>query len=179
MASDLVFTTVPMGLSVAVSHRIGTLLGANDPHSAKRASRVPYLLSLLLGAVEFIAIFASRNVYAKIFTSSPTVIAKTASILPMMAGFQVLDLGNGGASGILRGAGKNHLAGVCNVVAYYGFGLWSAWFLCFKMEMGLFGLWLGIITGSAVLLILQSTCVLLLKWAREAEKIADADEGDA
>lgn len=176
MASDLIFTTIPMGLSVAVSHRIGGYLGANDPHAAKRAARVPYLLSLILGAIEFVGIFASRNVYAYIFTSSPSVVKMTASILPLMAGFQVLDLGNGGASGILRGAGKNHLAGVCNVVAYYGFGLWSAWWLCFKMEFGLWGLWLGMITGSAALLLLQSTCVILLNWEREAKKLQEEEE---
>jgi MATE family multidrug resistance protein len=176
MASDLVFTTIPLGLGVAVSHRVGNYLGSSSPSYAKRAARVPYMIALILGALEFICIMSLRHIYAKIFTSDGEVIELTSRILPLMAGFQILDIGNGGASGILRGAGKNHLAGMCNLIAYYGVGLSSAWFLCFKQEMGLFGLWMGIITGSAALLLFQSTFVLFLDWEKEASAISEERE---
>lgn len=175
MTSDLIFTTVSLGLGVATSHRIGNLLGSNDAAGAKHAARAPYLLSLLLGAVEFFGIVAIRHSFAYLFTGEPIVVDLTARILPLMAGFQILDLANGGAGGILRGAGKNHLSGMCNFVAYYGVGLTTAWFLCFRQELGLFGLWFGIITGSAALLVFQTCCVLLVCWDGEAHKAVYAE----
>ncbi len=178
MASDLIFTTVPLGLGIAASYRIGNLLGAGDAKGSKFAIRIPYFLALLLGLVEFFGIMAVRNVYGYIFTDSASVVALTGHILPLMACFQVLDIANGGAGGNLRGAGKNHLSGVCNLLGYYGVGLTTAWYLCFRKELGLFGLWAGIITGSAALLVLQTTFLALVDWKREAERITDGVRRD-
>ncbi len=172
MSSDLLFTTVALGISVASSHRIGGLLGAGKGLLAGKAAATSYLLSFIIGAVEFVVIMAVRNQYGWIFTNYPPVIEKTAQILPLMAGFQVLDLSNGGASGILRGAGKTHLSGACNFFAYYGVGLTSAWFMCFQKGWGLYGLWAGIISGSGFLLLLQSICIWSVHWKRLGEDIS-------
>ncbi|KAK5454340.1 ethionine resistance protein [Exophiala xenobiotica] len=172
MSSDLLFTTVSLGISVATSHRVGGLLGAGKGQEARKAIATPYLLSFIIGAIEFFGIMLVRNHYGRIFTSDPAVIRKTAQVLPLMAGFQVLDLSNGGAGGILRGAGKNHLSGACNFLAYYGVGLTSAWFLCFRKDYGVFGLWAGIITGSGALLVLQSCCIASIRWKQLAKDIS-------
>lgn len=172
MSSDLLFTTISLGIGVAASHRIGGLLGADQGSLAKKAVATPYLLSLIIGAVEFVGIMLVRRHFGRLFTDDQSVIEKTAQILPLMAGFQVLDLSNGGAGGILRGAAKNHLSGTCNVVAYYGVGLTSAWFFCFQKEYGLFGLWAGIITGSGALLLLQSTCIFCISWKKLGNEIS-------
>lgn len=164
MASDLIFTTVSLGLGVASSHQIAKSLGSGDSELARRLTRIPYLLSVLVGILEFAGLIAARNVYGKIFTDDTSVIERTADVLPLMAGFQFLDLANGGAGGILRGAGKNHLSGFCNFIAYYGVGLTTAWYVCFTKGLGLFGLWFGIITGSLALLVLQTICVAMIRW---------------
>lgn len=174
MSSDLLFTTISLGISVASSHRIGGLLGAGQGSLAKRAIATPYLLSLIVGAIEFVGIMLARDHYGRIFTDDMGVIKTTAKVIPLMAGFQVLDLSNGGAGGILRGAGKNHLSGACNFLAYYGVGLTSAWFLCFRKGYGIFGLWAGIITGSGALLVLQSACLLGIDWRKLAQKVSSA-----
>jgi len=176
MASDLILTTIPLGLGVAISHRIGKLLGAGSGDGAKIAARAPYILSFAIGAIEFFIIMGVRNRYGYIFTDDKPVVAVTAKILPLMAVFQVLDIANGGAAGILRGAGKTHLAGVCNFVAYYGVGLTSGWYMCFQRGLGLYGLWAGIITGSSVNIALQTICVLFVRW-RELAEIVSAMEG--
>jgi multidrug resistance protein, MATE family len=172
MSSDLLFTTVSLGISVAASHRVGALLGAGKGHEVSRFIATPYLLSFIVGAIEFVGIMLARNVYSHIFTDDEAVIRKTAQVLPLMAGFQVLDLSNGGASGILRGAGKNHLSGFCNFLGYYGVGLPTAWFLCFRRQYGVFGLWLGIITGSGALLFLQTCFILSMRWKQLARDIS-------
>lgn len=168
MSSDLLFTTISLGISVAASHRIGSLLGSNRGWQAMRSAMTPFVLALILGTVEFVGIMAARNVYGRIFTYDPAVVEKTAQVLPLMAGFQVLDLSNGAAGGILRGAGMNHLSGLCNFLGYYGVGLPCAWFLCFCKGHGVQGLWAGIIIGSGALLVFQSFFILRIRWKQLA-----------
>jgi len=171
MTSDLILTTVSLGLGVAVSHRVGSFLGVDEPGNARAASKVPFMLALSVGLIEFIIIMAGRHVAGSLFTDDEAVIDLIVKILPLMAGFQVLDLANGGAGGVLRGAGKNHQSGICNFIAYYGVGLTTAGFMEFKLKLGLFGLWSGIITGSFALLVLQYFCVQRIDWNREAQRL--------
>jgi len=177
MASDMILYTIPLGISVAASHRIGNLLGANNANGARFAIRIPYIFSLILGIIEFFLIMLASNWFGYIFSDEEAVVSLTAKVLPLMAVFQVLDLSNNGACGILRGAGKVHLAGISNVLAYYGVGMTSAWYFCFKMNLGLFGLWAGLITGSAVLLLLQTLWVLLIDWEEEVRVVSEQDHG--
>jgi multidrug resistance protein, MATE family len=172
MASDVVLATVSLGISVAASHRIGNLLGANMGRLARKVAGVPYLLAFSVGSIECIILLLLRKVYGHIFTDDTDVIKATTRMIPILALFQPLDLMNGSASGVLRGAGKPHYSGVCNFLAYYGVGLFFAWLLCFRLEMGLFGLWSGIFSGGVALLILQTGCIWWIRWDDLGERIS-------
>ena len=176
MSADLIFTTISLGIGVATSHRIGQLLGANNVTAARLAATSPYILSLVLGIVEFILIMAFRSRFGYLFTTDPDVVAATSTVLPAMAVFQILDLSNGGAGGILRGARRNHVSGICNALAYYGVGITLAWVLCFRLGWGLVGLWTGIICGSGALLVLQTAFVLVLPWKKVALEASGEEE---
>ncbi|KAF8856223.1 hypothetical protein BDZ45DRAFT_691960 [Acephala macrosclerotiorum] len=173
MTFDLIFTTISLCLGVATSHRIGNFLDTNKPTLAKLMSGVPHILAPLVGLTEFITIMTVKNVYGYLFSTNKEVMALTAQVIPLMAGFQILDLANGGAGGFLRGAGKNHDSVVCKFVAYCGAGLTSAWYLGFRLELGLVGLWVGIITGSFALLVLQVGFIGRIEWEKEARWIAE------
>lgn len=177
MSSDLIFMTGPLGVGVAASHRIGGLIGSGDAKHAKFVARIPYLLSFAVGFVELVIIMSVKNFYGYIFSDSRDVIHLTAHILPVIAFFQISDLINGGAAGILRGVAKTHLAGISNLTAYYGIGLTSAYYLCFRREMGLLGLWTGVIIGSLALAAIQTLWIVLINWEKEVEKAADRLKG--
>jgi MATE family multidrug resistance protein len=172
MASDQILACVPLGLGVSAAHRVGFLLGSGHSKGAKFMARIPYILAFLVGSTEALIIILARNVYGYVFSDSKVVAELTASILPLMAGFQLIDIGNGGAAGILRGAGKTHLAGVSNIMAYYGVGITSAYYMCFVKDWDLFGLWAGIICGSGALLSLQTLWIVWIDWEGESGKIS-------
>ena len=169
--------TGPLGIGVAASHRIGGLIGSGEAKSARFAARIPYILSFVVGSVELVIIMSVRNFYGYIFSDSRAVVNLTAHILPVIAFFQISDLVNGGAAGILRGVAKTHLAGISNLVAYYGIGLTSAYYLCFSREMGLLGLWIGVIIGSLALVAVQTLWIVLVNWEKEVEKAANRLKG--
>lgn len=177
MASDLILYTIPLGISVASSHRIGNLLGAANIKGLKFALRMPYILSLIFGTVEFILVMLVRDSFGYLFSDDEPVVRLTAQVLPIIALFQVLDLSNNGACGILRGVGKVHLVFYSNIIGYYGVGMSTAWYFCFKMDMGLFGLWGGLVTGSAMLVVVQTVCILLIDFDKEAKIVSRQDHG--
>ena len=142
MTTDQVLNTIPFGLGVAASARVGNLLGASAPKAARRASHTAAVLSILLGTVVLIVLLAVKNVYGKIFNDDEAVIRLTAEVMPYVALFQIADGLNGSCGGVLRGQGRQHVGAVVNVVSYYlialPFGIWLAWH-----GWGLTGLWVG------------------------------------
>lgn len=173
----MILYTIPIGISVAANHRIGNLVGAGNIVGLKLALRIPYLLSLIFGLVEFILIMLVKDSYGHLFSNDPAVINLTSKVLPVIAIFQVLDLSNNGAGGVLRGAGKVHLVGFSNIIGYYGIGMVASWWLCFKMDFGLVGLWTGLVTGSAMLLIAQTVFVAMVDWEKEVDFVRWQDHG--
>jgi hypothetical protein len=51
-------------------------------------------------------------------------------------------------AGVLRGAGKQFIGAVANIVAFYAIGLPMAWFFCFNCNYGVKGLMSGIACGT-------------------------------
>ena len=58
----IVLNTLPFGIGVAASTRVGQLIGLRSPIGAKNAAHASALLSVITGAVVMGVMIASRNV---------------------------------------------------------------------------------------------------------------------
>jgi Na+-driven multidrug efflux pump len=58
----LVLNTLPFGIGVAASARVGNLIGARSSVAAKYAAHASALLSVVVGLVVMIVMMATRNV---------------------------------------------------------------------------------------------------------------------
>ncbi|MCJ1375675.1 hypothetical protein MMC20_006912 [Loxospora ochrophaea] len=142
MTSDQVMNTIPFGVGVATSARVGNLLGAKNAKGAARAANVAAWLSMLLGAVVLAILMGSKDHFAKIFNDDADVVELTAQVLPFVALFQIADGLNGSCGGSLRGMGRQHIGAAVNIVSYYGGALPLGIYLAFH-GWGLKGLWVG------------------------------------
>jgi MATE family multidrug resistance protein len=151
---------IPFGLSQATTTRVGNLLGEGRPREAHLAAWVA--LGLGGGAMCFFAVFFAvfRDALPRIYSADPRVILLGASILPIAAGFQIFDGIQAVGGGILRGMGRTRPAALFNLIGYYLLALPLAWWLGFRTNLGLRGLWWGLALG---LLLIAST---LLVWIR-------------
>ncbi|KAF4637072.1 hypothetical protein G7Y89_g1023 [Cudoniella acicularis] len=142
MTTDQVMNTIPFGIGVAASARVGNLLGARNAKGAARAANVAAWLSIMMGVLVLIALMAVKDFYAKIFNDDVKVIKLTADVMPYVALFQIADGLNGSCGGSLRGMGRQHIGAVVNIVSYYmgalPLGIWLAFH-----GWGLAGLWVG------------------------------------
>lgn len=142
MTTDQVLNTIPFGIGVAASTRVGNLLGARDARGASRAANTAAVLSITAGVLVMIIMLAVKDFYAKIFSDDVDVIKLTAEVMPLVALFQIADGLNGSCGGALRGMGRQHVGAAVNLVSYYlgalPLGIWLAF-----GGWGLKGLWVG------------------------------------
>ncbi|KZT63964.1 MOP flippase [Daedalea quercina L-15889] len=145
MTTDQILNTIPFGIGVAASARVGNLIGARDAAGAKRASHASAFLSVVVGSVVMTVMLATRTVFGYLFSDDADVVALVSRVMPFVASFQIADGVAGSCGGVLRGQGRQHLGAVFNLVAYYVLALPLGITLAFhpRTHMGLQGLWLG------------------------------------
>lgn len=169
MTADQILNTIPFGLGVAASVRVGGLLGAKDSRGAARAAHTAATLSIILGLLVLVVLMATRNNFAKIFNDDAQVVRLTAEVLPYVALFQIADGLNGSCGGSLRGMGRQHVGAAVNLISYYcgalPFGIWLAF-----NGWGLKGLWVGQCVALYLVGVLEWGIVAVSNWNREVEK---------
>lgn len=142
MTTDQVINTIPFGIGVAASARVGNRLGARDAKGAARAANAAAWFSMIMGLLVLIVLMAVKDVYAKIFNDDTSVIKLTAEVMPYVALFQIADGLNGSCGGSLRGMGRQHIGAIVNMLSYYAGALPLGIWLAFH-GWGLAGLWVG------------------------------------
>ena len=177
MTSDQVMNTIPFGVGVAASARVGNLLGAKDAKGAARAANTAAWLSMCLGAVVLIILMASKDNFARIFNNDEQVVKLTAKVLPFVALFQIADGLNGSCGGSLRGMGRQHIGAAVNIVSYYcgalPLGIWLAFH-----GWGLMGLWVGQCIALYIVGILEWGIVAFSNWEHQVKKAFERMDKD-
>lgn len=178
MTSDQVMNTIPFGVGVAASARVGNLLGAKDAKGAARAANTAAWLSMCLGTVILVILMGSKDHFAKIFNNDVSVVRLTAEVLPFVALFQIADGLNGSCGGSLRGMGRQHIGAAVNIVSYYcgalPLGIWLAFH-----GWGLKGLWVGQCIALYLVGILEWVIVAFSNWDHQVKRAFERmDEGD-
>ena len=172
MTTDQVLNTIPFGVGVATSARVGNLLGARDAKTANRAANVAAWLSMILGAVVLAVLMGVKDVYAKIFNDDERVVRLTAEVMPYVALFQIADGLNGSCGGALRGMGRQHIGAAVNIVSYYCGALPLGIYLAFH-GWGLPGLWVGQCIALYLVGFLEWGIVAFSNWEKQVEKAFD------
>lgn len=168
MTADQVLNTIPFGLGVSASARVGNLLGARDPVGAKRAANTAAWLSMFLGGIVLAVLMGTRDNFARIFNDDDRVVRLTAEVLPYVALFQIADGLNGSCGGSLRGMGRQHVGAAVNLVSYYCGALPLGIWLAFN-GWGLAGLWVGQCIALYLVGIAEWAIVYFSNWNQQVE----------
>lgn len=175
---DQVMNTIPFGIGVAASARVGNMLGSRNAKGAARSANTAAWLSIVCGALVLAILMGTRNHFAKIFNDDERVVKLTADVLPYVALFQIADGLNGSCGGSLRGMGRQNIGALVNIVAYYcgalPLGIWLAFH-----GWGLPGLWVGQCLALYIVGILEWIIVAWSNWEKQVEKaFARMDQND-
>lgn len=178
MTTDQVMNTIPFGVGVATSARVGNLLGARNARGAARAANTAAWLSVILGAIVLAVLMGVKDFYARIFNDDESVVRLTAEVMPYVALFQIADGLNGSCGGALRGMGRQHIGAAVNMVSYYCGALPLGIYLAFH-GWGLAGLWVGQCIALYLVGALEWAIVALSNWEHQVKKAFERmDHGD-
>lgn len=169
MTADGILNTIPFGLGVATSSRLGNRLGARNGKGASVTAHSSAALSVIYGALVLTVLMGTRDHFGKIFNNDPRVVELTAEIMPFVALFQIADGLNGSCGGSLRGMGRQHLGAAVNIVSYYCFALPLGIYLAFH-GWGLKGLWIGQCVALYCAGTLEWVLVALTNWDTQVHR---------
>ncbi|KAF4457186.1 hypothetical protein F53441_830 [Fusarium austroafricanum] len=175
MTLDQIINTIPFGLGVAASARLGNLLGLGDHRQARRCAHSAALLSVFFGAVILTILLSTKDIIGKLFNDDKQVIALVARIMPYVALFQIADGLNGSCGGALRGMGRQWVGALVNCISYYGGALPAGIWLAFH-GWGLSGLWIGQCVALFLVGILEWVIIAMCDWRKEIKRASDRVE---
>lgn len=143
---------LPMGLSTALSIRVGNALGAGDPQQARRIAWNGIVLGLVIAAAAIAPIVLLRHGVAAVYSSDAAVRALAANLLLFAAFWQLFDATQVVAMGALRGYKVTLMPMLLMAVAFWGLGLpvgtwlgWRGWGGGPPMQV--YGFWVGLVIG--------------------------------
>ncbi|KAI9490952.1 mate-domain-containing protein [Zychaea mexicana] len=163
--------TIPYGISVAASNRVGNALGETFAMKAKRASMVAFIFAIVFGSMNSILFIVTRPFLGYLFTSDEDVVLRVAHILPLCAVFQIADGLCGVVGGVMRGCGRQNVAAWINLFAYYVVALPMGYALTFVADWSLTGIWISL--SVALFLGAAGECLFLftVNWDAEVARV--------
>jgi multidrug resistance protein, MATE family len=150
-SSALIFM-VPMGISAAITVRVGHALGAGDPHAARHAAWSGIGLGLVIGGLAIVPIVLARHQVAALYSSDAAVQALAADLLLFAAFWQLFDATQVTAIGALRGYKVTVLPMILMLAAFWGLGVpvgvWLGWYGTLGSgPLQVYGFWVGLVIG--------------------------------
>ncbi|XP_055513607.1 multidrug and toxin extrusion protein 1-like isoform X1 [Leucoraja erinacea] len=161
---------IPLGCSVAASVLVGNALGARNPEKAQNSAAIALcfiggcslLISVILGS--------TRSVLGYVFTTDKEIIQLVSDVDPIIATFHWFEAIATVSGGVLRGAGKQKLGALGNLVGFYSIGFPLGITLMFAAHLGVTGLW----SGFFVCVVIQAAFFLVviskINWRKACEQ---------
>ncbi|CAH2077961.1 unnamed protein product [Thlaspi arvense] len=162
-----------IGINAAISVRVSNELGLGRPRAAKYSVYVTVFQSLLIGLVFMVAIIIGRDHFAIIFTSSKVIQHAVSKLAYLLGITMVLNSVQTVISGVAVGGGWQSLVAYINLGCYYIFGLPFGYLLGYKANLGVMGLWSGMIAGTALQTLLLMFVLYKTDWNKEVEETTE------
>ncbi|CAN0896268.1 Protein DETOXIFICATION 29 [Linum grandiflorum] len=161
------------GMNAAISVRISNELGAGHPRTAKFALMVAVISSFLVGFVLALVLVVAKDYYPSLFSNDPAVKLVVAEMTPLLALCIVINNVQPVLSGVAIGAGWQAAVAYVNIGCYYVFGIPLGLILGYKLEMGVTGIWYGMMGGTVVQTLVLYWMIYKTNWNKEASIAGD------
>ena len=145
---------IPVGLSSAISIRVGNAVGRGDPAGARYAGLIGILIILGIQTLGAAGMLLFPEAIVRLYTDDLVIAPLAVSLLFYAAIFQYPDGLQIVAAGALRGFKDTRMPVVYMVISFWIVGLSLGYHLTFAREMGPAGMWIGMIAGLSVAAVL-------------------------
>ncbi|CAN1267492.1 Protein DETOXIFICATION 35 [Linum perenne] len=162
-----------IGINAAISVRVSNELGSGRPRAAKYAVYIIVAQSFIIGLLCMVAVLITKDYFAVIFTNSKDLQVAVSKLAFLLGITMVLNSVQPVISGVAIGAGWQGLVAYINVFCYYVFGLPLGFLLGYKANLGVTGIWSGMIAGTALQTLLLLIILYRTNWNKEVEETSE------
>ncbi len=133
------------GFALAATTLVGQYLGAKKPEMSEKSGYEANKLALIFMSSLGVLLFFIPELFIKVFTRDPDIIANASVCLKLVAIAQPFLAANMVFSGALRGAGDTRFVMVSTLIGVWGLRLVGTYILIDFFNMGLLGAWIGMV----------------------------------
>jgi MATE family multidrug resistance protein len=159
---------VAMGISSAATIRVSNAVGKKDVHGVRTAGFSATLLCVGFMTAAGLVFITFRFFLPSLYISEKEVIDISASLLVIVAFFQISDGTQAVGLGILRGITDMKIPTLITLVAYWLMGLPSGYLLAFKFNMGIHGVWYGLLISLSA-----SALFMMMRFNKKSKTIRE------
>ncbi|KAL3511333.1 hypothetical protein ACH5RR_030734 [Cinchona calisaya] len=161
-------STVGLGFNVAISVRVSNKLGSGQPRAAKFAVIVVGLTAFLFGLTSALILLINRKELPALFTDSIEAQQLVEDLTPFLGVSIIFTCLQCALSGVAIGAGWQNMVACINAGCYFLLGVPLSILMGFKFDMGVKGIWYGMLVGLSLQAgsLLWMTC--RTNWNKEA-----------
>ncbi|KAF9881549.1 MATE efflux family protein [Colletotrichum karsti] len=179
LAAQTILTTIsvvmwhiPFSISVAISTRIGHLIGAGLVPIARRATTLYAIVFTVVGVLDGVILFLFRNQLGLVFSEDARVQELATKSMLAVGAFQLIDSIICGCNGVLRGLGRQSVAAyVVFAVNYIAAVPIAVWLELGSPAMELDGAWIGLGGGMVVIAIIECIYLKVIRWQDCVESV--------
>jgi MATE family multidrug resistance protein len=146
------------GISAAAAVRVGHATGKNDQTATRNAGFSSIVLAMMIMGCFAIIFILLRDFLPVLYISDFEVVRIASSLLIIAALFQIFDGAQAVSIGALRGLEDAKIPMLITFISYWCIGLPAGCLFAFVFELGVLGVWIGLmlsLISSATLLVLR------------------------
>lgn len=159
------------GVSAAAAIKSGNYFGAKQFFDLRKSAIASYHVVLAFMSVTAILFLIFNHWLPWLYTEDKSVIVIAAQLLIIAALFQLFDGAQVIGLGILRGMGDVNIPTIITFLAYWVIGIPVGYILGLHFNMGVFGVWYGLVAG-----LLTAAVLLYFRFLKMSKKYHDQPE---
>uniref|UniRef100_J3LQE4 Protein DETOXIFICATION n=2 Tax=Oryza brachyantha TaxID=4533 RepID=J3LQE4_ORYBR len=161
---------ISVGFNAAASVRVSNELGAGNPKAAYFSVWVVTGSCTIVSAILAAVILCLRNYISYLFTEGEVVSNAVADLCPLLAITLILNGIQPVLSGVAVGCGWQQFVAYVNIGCYYIIGVPLGVLLGFVFNLGVKGIWGGMLGGTCMQTAILVWVTLRTDWKKEVEE---------
>ncbi|CAO2192981.1 unnamed protein product [Urochloa humidicola] len=159
---------IPLAFFAGTGVRVANELGAGNGKGARFAAIVSSATSLVIGLFFWVLIMCLHDKIALVFSSSAAVLGAVDELSVLLAFTILLNSIQPVLSGVAVGSGWQSTVAYVNIGCYYVIGIPMGILLGWFFNLGVLGIWAGMIGGTTVQTIILAGITAACDWEKEA-----------
>ncbi|KAK6938111.1 Multi antimicrobial extrusion protein [Dillenia turbinata] len=161
---------IPVAFFAATGVRVSNELGAGNGKAAKFATEVSVATSTIIGIFFFVLMIIFNYDISLLFTSSSAILAAVSDLKYLLAFTILLNSVQPVLSGVAVGCGWQAWVAYINIGCYYVVGLPLGFLMYRVFNLGISGIWAGMIFGgTAIQTLILAIITMRCNWDKEVK----------